>query len=513
MRDIWLVVKHDIDRTLRQRSFWIVTLGMVGAVVGLVIWRPGMGDFPVYTQFTTASGPLWPMLFVTIACGAISGWHSLVSTSGTARQLERETDALPVGGGAMFLEAGFAVIAFLTATVAFGGFQGYMDAGGPAAALGVFAQGFAAFLGRVGIPQDFGVAYGSVFLTIMAITIMQLVVRFMRVASAELVGDAIPVMKNVHVGTTVALLLTVLFVWIIPWLAIWGAFGASNQLMAGLALMLIALWLKSESRKNAWALYPAIFMIITTLAALIYLGYDNFFRKLPAATTVQATIAFAHRVGADFPELMDVDRRGDLRDIVNSIRLDLLVAKADETGGDKGIRYLIDHEIAERVILERLGIDQAKLDAVKAEIAAELAEVARVKGFLKAVEGQADDARARHLIDKDVADESIVAIAGIGQDVIDTVKLAMEQELAEKARLAAEAEAAKKAAAEGPKLDDISSEDMLRYIEDIREIMEFSDNPDEIRTMCEQSSIPKSLVEVVVDNPDKLDELEAAAEA
>jgi carbon starvation protein len=274
-------------------SFWIVTLGMVGAVIGLVIWRPGMGDFPVYTQFTTASGPLWPMLFVTIACGAISGWHSLVSTSGTARQLERETDALPVGGGAMFLEAGFAVIAFLTATVAFGGFQGYMDAGGPAAALGVFAQGFAAFLGRVGIPQDFGVAYGSVFLTIMAITIMQLVVRFMRVASAELVGDAIPVMKNVHVGTTVALLLTVLFVWIIPWLAIWGAFGASNQLMAGLALMLIALWLKSESRKNAWALYPAIFMIITTLAALIYLGYDNFFRKLPAATTVQATIASA----------------------------------------------------------------------------------------------------------------------------------------------------------------------------------------------------------------------------
>jgi carbon starvation protein len=278
-------------------SFWIVALGMVGGVIGLLIWRPGMGDFPAFTQFTTASGPLWPMLFVTIACGAISGWHSLVSTSGTARQLEKETDALPVGGGAMFMEAGFAVIAFLTATVAFGGWQGYQDAGGAGAALAVFAGGLAKFLGRIGIPETFGTAYGSVFLTIMALTIMQLVVRFMRVASAELVGDAIPVMKNKHVGSIVALLLTLLFVWIIPWLAIWGAFGASNQLMAGLALLLIALWLKSEGRRNAWALYPSYFMIVTDLGALIYLAYVNFFRRLPAAASAQAGIA-AFLVGA-----------------------------------------------------------------------------------------------------------------------------------------------------------------------------------------------------------------------
>lgn len=274
-------------------SFWIVTLGVIGSLIGLVIWHPGMGDFPAVTEFTTKSGPLWPMLFVTIACGAISGWHSLVSTSGTARQLEKETDALPVGGGAMFMEAAFAVIAFLTATVAFGSWQGYQDAGGAGAALAVFATGFAKFLNQIGIPETFGTAYGSVFLTIMAITIMQLVVRFMRVASAELIGDRVPLMRNVHVGTSVALVLTLLFVWIIPWLAIWGAFGASNQLMAGLALLLIALWLKSEGKKNAWALYPAIFMIITDMAALIYLAYTNFFVKLPDAETSQAVIASA----------------------------------------------------------------------------------------------------------------------------------------------------------------------------------------------------------------------------
>jgi carbon starvation protein len=272
-------------------SFWIVSLGMVGGVIGLLLWRPGMGDFPVYTQFTTASGPLWPILFITIACGAVSGWHSLVSTSGTARQLEKETDALPVGGGAMFMEMAFAIIAFLTATVAFGGFQGYQDAGGAGAALAVFSGGLANFLDYVRVPHDFGVAYGGVFLTIMALTIMQLVVRFMRVASAELVGNQIPAMKNIHVGTIVALILTLLFVWVIPWLTIWSAFGASNQLMAGLALLLISLWLKAEGRKNTWALYPSFFMIITTIAALLYLAYTNFFRALPAADTAQKSIA------------------------------------------------------------------------------------------------------------------------------------------------------------------------------------------------------------------------------
>jgi len=272
-------------------SFWIVSLGVLGGIIGLLIWRPGMGDFPIYTQFTTASGPLWPILFITIACGAISGWHSLVSSSGTARQLEKETDALPVGGGAMFMEMAFAVIAFLTATVAFGGWQGYQDAGGAASALAVFAGGLARFLNQIGLPEGFGTAYGSVFLTIMALTIMQLVVRFMRVASAELVGRSVPVMKNMHVGTIVALILTLIFVWVIPWLTIWSAFGASNQLMAGLALLLIALWAMSEGKEHRWALYPSIFMIVTTIAALLYLAYNNLFVALPKAATVEATIA------------------------------------------------------------------------------------------------------------------------------------------------------------------------------------------------------------------------------
>jgi carbon starvation protein len=265
-------------------AFWIVTLGILGGVIGLLIWHPGMGDFPAFTTFNVAGlGPLWPILFVTIACGAISGWHSLVSSSGTARQLEKETDALYVGGGSMFLEMFFAVIAFLTATVAWGSFQGYKDAGGGAAAASVFSKGLATFMNKWGLPLDLGTVYGSVFLTLMALTIMYLVVRFMRVASAEALGDRMPIMRNVHVGTIVALALTLALIWLVPFLQIWVVFGAANQLMASLALLLITLWLKSKGKNYQWALWPFLFMFVTAIGALLYKAYESFLLNLPKA--------------------------------------------------------------------------------------------------------------------------------------------------------------------------------------------------------------------------------------
>jgi len=276
-------------------AFWIVLLGIVGGVIGLLIGHPGMGDFPAVTTFMTASGPLWPMLFVTIACGAISGWHSLVSSSGTARQLEREGDALFVGGGAMFLEMFFATIAFLTATVAFGSFQGYQDAGGPGAAAAVFSKGLAIFLNNWRLDallgEGFSTAYGAVFLTLMALTIMHLVVRFMRVASAEALGDRFPIMRNVHVGTIVALVLTLILIWFVPFLQIWGVFGAANQLMASLALLLITLWLMSKAKNYQWTFWPFVFMLVTTIGALLWSAYAAFFIKLPQQTAWQGTVA------------------------------------------------------------------------------------------------------------------------------------------------------------------------------------------------------------------------------
>ncbi|MBC7258953.1 MAG: hypothetical protein H5T65_06870 [Chloroflexi bacterium] len=264
-------------------AFWIVSLGVLGGLIGLLIWRPGMGDFPAYRMFNVPGlGPLWPILFVTIACGAISGWHSLVSSSGTARQLEREGDAIFVGGGAMFFEMFFATMAFLTATVAFGSYDGYVKAGGAAA---VFAKGLSVFMNKWGVDkllgEGFGTAYGMVFLTLMALTIMYLVVRFMRVASAEALGDKFPAIRNMHVGTIIALLLTLALIWLVPFLQIWVVFGAANQLMASLALLLITLWLMSKGKSYQWTFWPFVFMFVTTIGALLYKAYEAFFINLP----------------------------------------------------------------------------------------------------------------------------------------------------------------------------------------------------------------------------------------
>ncbi len=253
-------------------SFWIVALGMLGGVIGLLVWRPSFGDFPAFTGWTVAGlGPLWPILFVTIACGAVSGWHSLVSSSGTARQIEREPDALPVGGGAMFMEMGLALLSLLTATAATGGWEAYKEAFA-AGKFGVFAVGLANFLSHIGIPLSFGKAYGFVFLTIMGLTICYLVVRFMRVASAEFLGDTIPALKNMHVGAIVALILSLIVIWTGVWQTIWVLFGGANQMMASLALLIVTLWFMSQGKKYAWTLWPGVFMYVTTIAALGYTG-------------------------------------------------------------------------------------------------------------------------------------------------------------------------------------------------------------------------------------------------
>jgi carbon starvation protein len=279
-------------------AFWIVFLGILAGTIGLLVWHPSFpADFPAFTNWNgnlcqaanctgvskppLALGALWPILFVTIACGAISGWHSLVSSSGTARQLEKEGDALFVGGGAMFLEMFLAVLSLLTAVVGVGattGFvgtadkQGYvlMVAAGKNA--GIFAAGLSQMMARIGVPTSFGLPYGSVFLTLMALTIMYLVVRFMRVASAEFLGESVPLFKNVTFGSIIALVLSAILIWTGFWARIWVLFGGANQLMASLALLLVTLWLMSKGKNYLWTLIPFLFMFITTIAALIITG-------------------------------------------------------------------------------------------------------------------------------------------------------------------------------------------------------------------------------------------------
>jgi carbon starvation protein len=267
---------------------YIVFIGLFVGIIGIFVLHPDF-TLPAVTSFSIPIGPIWPIMFVTIACGAISGWHSIVSSSGTARQLENELDARPVGAGVMFVEMMLAAFALVIAGTIYASPADY----GAAIKLGpggVFAAGVAKFLNAVGLPTAIGRSYGSVMMVVLAITIMQLVVRFMRVATSELLAGWHPVFRNAHVGTFIASVLGMVLVLTGWWQYLWVLFGGANQLMASLALMLITAWLMSEGKSYSWALWPMIFMFITTIAALLYTSYNLLNKVLTGAVKGQALI-------------------------------------------------------------------------------------------------------------------------------------------------------------------------------------------------------------------------------
>jgi carbon starvation protein len=267
---------------------YIVFLGLLFGIIGIFVLHPDF-TLPAYTGFDIKIGPLWPIMFVTIACGAISGWHSIVSSSGTARQLEYETDARPVGGGVMFVEMMLGLFALVIAGTIFASSSEYAAAiaKGP---IVIFATGVSKFLGALGMPAAIGKSYGGVMLIILAVTILQLVIRFMRVATSELLGDISPIFKNVHIGTVIASLLTLVLILTGWWQYLWVLFGGANQLMASMALMLMTAWLMSQGKPYGWTFYPMIFMFITTIAALVVTSYRLFKAVFTGAVKGEAYI-------------------------------------------------------------------------------------------------------------------------------------------------------------------------------------------------------------------------------
>ena len=246
---------------------YIIFLGLLFGIIGVFVLHPNF-TLPVYTKFNIGIGPLWPIMFVTIGCGAVSGWHSIVSSSGTARQLEYETDARPVGGGVMFVEMMLGLFALVIAGTIFASSSEYTAAiaKGP---IVVFSAGVSKFLGALRLPAAIGSSYGSVMLIVLAVTILQLVIRFMRVATSEMLGDISPIFKNVHIGTVIASGLTLVLILTGWWQYLWILFGGANQLMASLALLLMTAWLMSQGKPYGWTFYPMIFMFFTTTAALV----------------------------------------------------------------------------------------------------------------------------------------------------------------------------------------------------------------------------------------------------
>jgi len=264
--------------------------------------------------------------------------------------------------------------------------------------------------------------------------------------------------------------------------------------------MLQLRWAMNETRKVG---RPLMKDFNTAIAAL---------KLEDVADPYIATDKLIRNIGKTWPKLKGSERRPDVIRIVEKTKLDLFITKAKGLPDDEGLRLLIEEQVAPEVITNALDITGEKLEQVNTEMEKERAERARVATLLEAVEGKSNEEKVKHLFENNVSEELIIEMAKVDQGAIDGVKQAMEAELKEKQRLKEEAAARKKEAAAGPALEDIPPEEMLEHIEAIREIMEFSDQEKEIRVMCEQSSIPKILVDIAVSEPDRLDELEKEAE-
>jgi len=219
------------------------------------------------------AGPLWPMLLVTIACGAISGFHSLVSSGTTSKQLDRETHACRIGYGGMLTEGlvGVLVIISVGAALRSEELSAILRNAGPIAA---FSQGY----GALSLPLlgDYGKAFAVMALNAFILTTLDTATRIGRYLAQELFS-----MRDKYAATALVVVTAAALGLTGQWHRIWPAFGTSNQLIAALALLVGSCWLARRGRPVAYTLIPSCLMMATTSAAFLYQLYGALVRVDP----------------------------------------------------------------------------------------------------------------------------------------------------------------------------------------------------------------------------------------
>jgi carbon starvation protein len=256
---------------LQPRDFlanWILMAGMALGFTGLFVsHKPVTAE--VFTSSMTAQGPVWPMLFILIACGAISGFHSLVAGGTTAKQLARERHALRIGFGGMLTEGALAVMALLAvaAGLTWGELQQMVVQPNGAGAIVAFGTGFGRFVDPL-IGATAGVFFGITMINAFVMTTLDTTVRLSRFMVGEMVGSRFPAISNRWVASLVAVVPAFLLVSTGGQNTIWPMFAASNQLVAGLTLIVLSAYFVGRGKPAWYTLGPAIVMLITTMAAL-----------------------------------------------------------------------------------------------------------------------------------------------------------------------------------------------------------------------------------------------------
>lgn len=278
-------------------SMYLLLAGLVLGFIGLFVTNPVI-NAPAFISFESSNGPLWPILFITVACGAISGFHSIVGSGTSAKQLAKESDGKKIAFGGMLTEGALALlVVVLMGGVLYWGkapseglngliFQNLLKQ----SANITFGTALGIVLNSIGIPLFIGIAFGVLLLNAFILTTLDTTVRLARYIVQESVGTKLKLLSNRYVAAGIGLLLAYLLTQGNNWKIIWPVFGASNQLVAALALFVATSYWFGYKRPRKFTLLPAIFMLVTTEAALIY---QVFWLYLPQQNYVLIFISFS----------------------------------------------------------------------------------------------------------------------------------------------------------------------------------------------------------------------------
>lgn len=289
---VWLLLqpRDYINSFQLYFALAVMTLGLL--VAGFLGSEASRIEAPVYRGDVPDAPPVLPFLFVTIACGAVSGFHALVSSGTTVKQLNRESDALPIGYGAMLVEAALAVLVILACVAGlearhwqaggvYASWKG-IGGGGLAVQLNAMFRGGANFLAHLGIPQGYGRTILAVTVVSFALTTLDSAMRLMRFNVEEIVCSLglrwLNWLANRFVAATIAVLAVAFFAFVPAGKALWTLFGASNQLLAGLTLLCISLFLFKLCRPTLYTLLPMLVMLCSSIWAMI-LSLGDFQRQ------------------------------------------------------------------------------------------------------------------------------------------------------------------------------------------------------------------------------------------
>lgn len=243
---------------------------LIGGVIGLFATNPGV-TMPAFTSFMPSEGSyLFPILFVTVACGAISGFHSLVSSGTSAKQIDNEKDMRLIGYGAMLIEGLVAVLALLAVACYGKPFDG-------ATPVQTFASGVSVMMSSFGLPRDFGMVFVVLAFASFALTSLDTATRIARYMLEELT-DSVPTLKRAVGNKYAATIISILAAWGLlqyGYTKIWPIFGSVNQLLGALALTAVSVWLLKNRKRTVYTVIPAVFMICVALSALVILMLQN----------------------------------------------------------------------------------------------------------------------------------------------------------------------------------------------------------------------------------------------